>query len=112
MLGQKSDQLHHVAISVDDLENAINWYTSNFSCQIYYQDRQHAFLAFNESLLELVLPSFQPAHLAFTRKDANLLGELTEVVPGIKSTFISDSSGNLVEIVAPPGNFATQFPNR
>lgn len=96
---QELDDLHHVAISVSDLETAVNWYRTSFRCEVVLHDNQQAILQFANVRLALVLPSFQQPHLAFVRSDAATLGELRGQADGTRSTFISDASGTLVEII-------------
>ena len=94
------DLIDHIAINISDLEKAIKWYTTSFHSRIVYQDKRLAILEFANVRLHLVLPSEQPAHLAFVRDDAETLGELCEQKGGGRSTYVSDPLGNPVEIVA------------
>lgn len=93
------DFVHHLAINVADIERSINWYQKSFNCKVVYQDKTQAVLEFANVRLVLVLPSLEPVHLGFTRKDAKTLGTLRERAMGINSTFISDPTGNVVEII-------------
>ncbi|MBL7662630.1 VOC family protein [bacterium] len=93
------DTIHHIAINVADLKAALNWYTTSYACEVQYQDLQRAVLQFENVKLTLVLPSQEPAHLAFVREDASALGELQERREGWRSTFLSDPTGNIIEIV-------------
>ncbi len=94
-----TDAIHHIALTVTDLDQAVHWYQTSFRCEVVLRDKKQAILQFSNVKLSLVLPSFQQNHLAYVRSDANTLGELREQADGTLSTFISDSSGNLVEIV-------------
>ncbi len=40
------DSLHHVAISVSSISEAVTWYTTTFRCEIAYQDDTWALLKF------------------------------------------------------------------
>lgn len=99
------DSIHHVAVSVADIEKSVHWYLTSFRCELLEQGRQHAVLQFANLRVVLTLPSLDPPHLAFERDDAASLGELRTRVDGVRSTFLADSSGNLIEIVGPPEKF-------
>lgn len=96
------DTIDHVAVTVKDLEQSVTWYTTSFDCSILYRDRTQAILQFSNIKLALVLPSQEPTHVAYFRSDAATLGELRSRADGSRSTFISDPTGNPVEIVAVP----------
>lgn len=98
---QGFDQMEHVAIVVNDIEQAVRWYQTSFICELIWQEKQQALLQFANIRLQLVLPSLQQPHLAFTRTDAATLGELREQAGGLHSTFIADPTGNIIEIAAP-----------
>jgi len=91
--------VHHLAIPVANIEDSINWYTSSFSCEVFFSSQTKAVLQFANIKLTLVLPSQECHHIALERNDAETLGELREHDEGIKSTFIADPSGNPIEIV-------------
>lgn len=91
--------LHHIALPVADLESSVRWYMTSFSCEVIYQDKIQAILQFENIKLSLVLPSHQPFHLAFPRTDANTLGEITKRQDGTLSTYVSDPTGNVVEVL-------------
>ena len=95
------DSIHHVAVHVSDLERAIKWYQKSFRCELVHQDKMQAVLQFENIRLQLVLPSMDPPHLGFVRHDAATLGELRERSDGSKSTFLADSTGNVIEVIAP-----------
>lgn len=93
------DCIHHVAIHVSDVAKAVKWYQTSFACELVYSDKTQAVLQFGNIRLALVLPNTDPPHLAFERPDAGTLGELRTRADGLRSTFLADSTGNLVEIV-------------
>ncbi|MBC7998239.1 MAG: VOC family protein [Leptolyngbya sp.] len=92
--------IHHIAITVDDVEKAVNWYRDTFNCEIEYQDKTWAFIRFQNIKLALVMPNQHPAHLAFLHEQAEQFGELKTHRDGSRSIYINDSAGNAVEIVA------------
>jgi len=94
------DSIHHVAIPVNDLAEAVAWYMHTFSCKILYQDATWAFLEFANIRLALVIPEQHPAHIAFTHPEADSFGTLKTHRDGTRSTYINDPAGNAVEILA------------
>ena len=95
------EKVDHVAIAVHDIESAVNWYQTSSKCKVIYQDELQAILEYKNVKLQLVMPSYLPPHIAFSREDAQTLGELRKRADGTNSCFLSDSSGNPVEIVKP-----------
>ncbi len=96
------DRVHHVAIPVPNVAEAVEWYTSRFECQVEYIDDTWALLAFANTKLALVIPRQHPSHFAITRQDANKFGELVGHRDGLKSVYIKDPFGNAVEILEDP----------
>jgi catechol 2,3-dioxygenase-like lactoylglutathione lyase family enzyme len=96
----KLDRIHHVAINVADVDQAVKWYQSSFNCGLLFKNNVAASLEFENLRLTLVLPSQQPPHLCFLREDASAFGELLLQPDGVKSTFLADPTGNLVELTA------------
>ena len=94
------DRIDHVAISVRDIAAAVAWYTRSFRCRVAYQDASWAFLEFDNVRVALVVPDQHPPHLALVSPEAGSFGKLTTRRDGTRSTYISDPSGNSVEIVA------------
>lgn len=92
--------IDHLALTVADIGDSLRWYQSSFSCELVYQDERTAILQFANLRLTLVLPSMEKTHVAYVRSDTDSLGELYEQVDGIHSTFVSDPTGNPVELVA------------
>ena len=98
-MNPKLDTVDHVAIAVQDIQPAIDWYRSNFQCELLYQDATWALPRFANIKLALVSPSQHPPHLGFFRPDAAVFGALTGHRDGTKSVYINDPAGNLVEIL-------------
>ena len=94
------DAVHHVAIAVDDVAEAVGWYQDRFRCKVAYQDPTWALLQFANMRLALVIPSQHPPHIAFEHAQAEQFGPLKAHRDGTRSTYIADSAGNPVEILA------------
>jgi catechol 2,3-dioxygenase-like lactoylglutathione lyase family enzyme len=93
------DSINHVAIAVDDVATAVEWYTSKFRCQIEYQDKTWAFLCFGNIKLALVVPNQHPPHVAFVSAAAETYGVLKKHRDGTRSCYVKDPAGNSVEIM-------------
>jgi len=94
------DRIVHVAVSVRELAPAVAWYTSTFRCTVAYQDATWALLDFENLQLALVIPEQHPPHIAFAHPHAERFGALKTHRDGTRSTYVSDPSGNAVEILA------------
>ncbi len=93
------DSMHHVAISVDNIAKAVDWYTKTFRCEIAYQDPTWALLKFANLSMALVIPDQHPPHVAFSSPRAEEFGELKPHRDGTRSVYIADPAGNAVEIM-------------
>jgi catechol 2,3-dioxygenase-like lactoylglutathione lyase family enzyme len=93
------DTIHHVAVPVRDVEEAVRWYSSRFRCRVLYHDPTWAMLEFENTRLALVVPDQHPPHLGFEHPDADAFGPLTLHRDGTRSIYLQDPSGNSVEIL-------------
>ncbi len=93
------DNIHHLALQVDDIDKSINWYRSHFVCEVAYEDSTWALLKFGNISLALVLPSQHPMHVAVAREDASLYGQPILHRDGTRSVYIEDPSGNHLEML-------------
>ncbi|MBD3617925.1 MAG: VOC family protein [Chromatiales bacterium] len=93
------DALHHVAIQVEDLDRALDWYRQHFRLEVVYRDPTWALLRLANIHLALVIPAEHPPHLALSHPDAARFGALTTHRDGTRSVYIQDSEGNTVEIM-------------
>ena len=95
------DSLHHVAIAVNDIAEAVRWYRETFRCEVTYQDETWAMLRFANCALALVTDGQHPPHLGFATPaaTAEAYGELKPHRDGTRSIYIADPSGNPVELL-------------
>jgi len=93
------DRLHHVAVTVPDIQQALQWYRSQFDLAIIYEDATWALLRFGNIDLALVLPGQHPPHIAIERADAAAYGPLRRHRDGTASVYINDPFGNVIEIM-------------
>src|ERR1700733_15112245 len=97
---QALDSLDHIALPVQDVAAAVDWYRKTFRCEVSYQDDTWAFLKFDNVKLALVIPAQHPAHIAFVSPEAEKFGALKTHRDGTRSCYVKDPAGNAVEIQA------------
>jgi catechol 2,3-dioxygenase-like lactoylglutathione lyase family enzyme len=97
------DHIDHIAIPVQagDVEATVDFYLKNFGCSVIYRDESWAFLRFGNIKLAFVVPDEHPPHLAFISPRAEDFGQLKTHRDGTRSVYISDPTGNTIEIMAP-----------
>lgn len=93
------DKIHHIALQVDDIEKAVDWYRNQFGVEVEYQDETWAMLKFDNLSLALVLPSQHPPHFAIEKENAADFGELTSHRDGTASIYLDDPFNNSIEII-------------
>jgi catechol 2,3-dioxygenase-like lactoylglutathione lyase family enzyme len=92
--------IDHIAIPVNDVATAVEWYKQNFRCEVKYQDATWALLGFANVQLALVIPSQHPAHIGFVTDDAEKHGTLKTHRDGTRSCYLNDPAGNSIEMLA------------
>lgn len=95
----KLDTMHHVAISVSDVKQTVEWYTKHFDCKVVYQDETWALVQFANIQLAFVLPQQHPPHIAVLGNPAQF-GEPKTHRDGTRSVYMKDPAGNNIEILA------------
>ncbi len=93
------DTMDHVAVSVGNIAETVDWYTQHFQCKVAYQDETWALVEFANIRLAFVLPSQHPQHFAVLG-DPRAYGQPTTHRDGTSSVYIQDPNGNNVEILA------------
>ena len=93
------EKIHHIAIEVKNIKEAIKWYKSHTQCKIVYEDDTWAMLKYSNISLAFVLPNMHPPHIAFEKTNAGDYGELKKHRDGTSSVYIKDPSNNFVEIL-------------
>jgi hypothetical protein len=91
--------MHHAAIRVKNVAEAVEWYTRRFRCSVEYQDATWAILAFRNVRLAFVLQQQHPPHIAILG-DPAAFGAPEHHRDGTSSVYLKDPDGNNVEILA------------
>lgn len=79
----------------------MQWYQSRFRCEVAYEDDSSALLRFANSSLALVTEGDRPAHIGFVAPAALNAGPLKTHRDGTRSVYVTDPSGNAVELLDP-----------
>lgn len=91
--------LDHIAISVSDINQSIQWYTTNLNTDILYADETWAMLQVGTTKLALTIKDQHPPHIAFLVKDLELLDKPKKHRDGSKYIYKSDPDGNIIELI-------------
>lgn len=95
------DKIDHIAVQVDDIALAVEWYTTTFNCSVEYQDHTWAMLAFSNIKIALVISAQHPPHIGIIRPDASNFGKLKTHRDGTESCYVSDPCKNILEVLKP-----------
>lgn len=98
------DQIDHIAVQVQDIEETVRWYSERFNCAVSYKDETWALLKFGNISLAFVVKSQHPPHIGISRDDASVFGKLKPHRDGTESCYIQDPSENYIEVVKSPKN--------
>ena len=96
------DKIHHIAIQVNDISNAVDWYQNRFDVTVSYQDETWAMLNFDNISLAIVISDEHPPHFAIQSQRAEKFGKLKLHRDGTESVYIKDPFDNSVEIIKLP----------
>jgi catechol 2,3-dioxygenase-like lactoylglutathione lyase family enzyme len=93
------DIIDHIALPVQDIKKAVEWYTQQFACVIEYQDETWALLRFANIKLALIHPSQHPLHAAVLCDHPEKYGTVKTHRDGSVSSYFKDLDGNEWEMV-------------
>lgn len=91
--------IDHIAITVSNIQQALQWYRSQFHVQTIYEDATWAMLRFGNIDLALVLHGQHPSHIAIEKADAEAHGVLKRHRDGTASVYVTDPFGNVIELL-------------
>lgn len=97
-------EIDHIALQVDDIGEAVNWFRSNTDCSIIDQYDDWAFIQFENIKLALVTRGKHPPHIAI-EKDLDFVkksGVSKEHRDGTVSTYSKLPGRNVIEWIFYP----------
>ena len=87
----------HIALESKNIADSVDWYASNFKCNIKYQDKTWALLGFNNIQIALVTPGQHPPHFAIIDKNVVNLKRRKTHRDGIHYIYEKDPDMNVIE---------------
>jgi extradiol dioxygenase family protein len=99
-MAKKLDIIHHTAIQVQNIAQAVLWYTERFMCEIEYEDESWAMLKFENTSLALVLGETHPYHFAIVTNNLEPYGNPIPHRDGTASVYIKDTDNNNIEMLS------------
>jgi|TARA_Y200000002_G_scaffold169950_2_gene140180 catechol 2,3-dioxygenase-like lactoylglutathione lyase family enzyme len=98
-MSNKLDKIHHLAIQVDNIARAVQWYKLHMKCRVNYQDDSWAMIEFANIELALVLPDQHPPHFAIECSNISQFGEPVTHRDGTQSVYTQDIDKNVIEML-------------
>ena len=93
-------EFDHVAINVDDIKLAVDWYVGDLNATVKYVDETWAMLDVNGISIALTIPGQHPPHTAFRVNCLEDLGpDYHEHRDGSCYVYRSDPFGNTIELI-------------
>jgi extradiol dioxygenase family protein len=93
-------KVDHIAVPVDDIEEACKWYSGKFDAKILYFDKSWAILDLDNIKLALFIRGSHPNHFA-VEVNLDLFDELEfkKHRDGSRYHYLTDPWGNCVELI-------------
>ena len=93
----------HIAILVDDLRAAEEWYISNLKAQVSFRDKKYVRIQLNNTNIALIDKKHYPhAHVGLLVEDIKMLpkeGTRVEHRDGTIGVYVEDPFGNYLEYI-------------
>ena len=96
------EKIDHIAIQTTNISKSVDWYKSNFSCEVEHQDSSWALIRFSNISLAFVLPDQHPSHIAIERENLENFGTPVLHRDGSESVYINGPSKDTVELIRYP----------
>jgi len=93
------DTIHHIAIEVSDIQQAIDWYQKHLACTVAYQDDSWGLLKLANTSIALVLPGSHPPHIGIPCDHPEQYGVVKPHRDGTASVYLEDPFGNFIEMI-------------
>jgi catechol 2,3-dioxygenase-like lactoylglutathione lyase family enzyme len=96
--------IDHIAITVDDPKEAVEWYKSNFDTELIYLDDTWAFIQFENIKMAFVKKGTHPSHFAIEVDIFEPTDRIKKHRDDSISTYKKDPWGNIYELIKYPKN--------
>ena len=96
------EKIDHIAIQTTDISKSVEWYRSNFFCEIEYQDSSWALIKFSNVSIAFVLPDQHPSHIAIERENLEEFGSPVVHRDGSESVYVKSPDNNTFELIRYP----------
>tara|TARA_B100001250_G_scaffold222846_1_gene191077 strand:+ start:1261 stop:1563 length:303 start_codon:yes stop_codon:yes gene_type:complete len=95
----KNAYIDHIAIETNNIKDSVEWYMSQFKCDLKYQDQSWAMLKFDNISVALVTPGEHPPHFAVVKKSIRSDKNLKKHRDGIGFKYVQDPDKNFIEFI-------------
>ena len=95
-------RLDHIALIVDNPQEAADWYINQFGGSLLYCDKTWAFVQLDNIKLAFVMKGLHPAHFAFKVDDFDEGETIKEHRDNTLSVYKKDPWGNIYELIKYP----------
>ncbi len=96
----------HIAFVVDNINEAVEWYTEHTPADVVHRDESWAMLELFDTKVALILPNTHPAHFAIKCESTATFpceeNEIKEHRDGSQYYYLRDPYGNAIEWVHYP----------
>jgi len=90
-------KLDHVAISVTNIQNSIDWYVKEFNALVEYHDTTWAMMNISGTKIALIKSNYHKPHIAFTQDAVSPPEDAKTHRDGSKYIYTEDPDGNMIE---------------
>lgn len=92
-------KIDHIAITVDNPQDAARWYMDAFGAELLYDDPTWCLIGFENIKLAFVISSQHPPHFAFEVNEFESEDRIKKHRDGSASVYKKDPWGNVYELV-------------
>lgn len=99
-------KMHHIAITVQNIKESIDWYTENLNAEVLFEDKTWGLVSVNGFKIAFVFKDMHPPHLCFeideeTKDELSLKyeKEFKAHRDGSEYIYVPDISGNTIEFL-------------
>jgi catechol 2,3-dioxygenase-like lactoylglutathione lyase family enzyme len=95
-------KLDHVALNVENISSAVEWYGKEYDGKTLYQDETWALMLIGDTKIAFTISSHHPAHIGFCVDSISSFPEGAEVKShrdGSTYCYRSDPWGNVIEFI-------------